>query len=235
MVCTQNAIYTPSTGYSGPDSFTYKANDGAADSNLATATIDVLVPPNSPPTATGQSQTVGFNQPKLITLAGSDTDSAALTFAIVSPPARGTLTIGATSCVPSGGGSSCTQAVTYTPNAGQTGADSFSFKVNDGTSDSAPATVTLNILNAPDRRRAHGVAADRRRGAEHAQAGDAGRRRHGQRRADLRHRQHALARHAEPALGAGLPAGGRRLELHGDHDLHPHVRLQRPRRLHLQG
>ena len=149
VVCTQNAVYTPNTGYSGPDSFTYKANDGAADSNLATATIDVLVPPNSPPTATGQSQTVGFNQPKQITLAGSDTDSAALTFAIVSPPAKGTLTIGATSCVPSGSGSSCSQVVTYTPNAGQTGADSFTFKVNDGTSDSAPATVTLNILNAP--------------------------------------------------------------------------------------
>ncbi len=33
--------YRPDTGYIGPDSFTYKANDGAADSNIATASIEV--------------------------------------------------------------------------------------------------------------------------------------------------------------------------------------------------
>lgn len=33
--------YTPASGYSGPDSFTYKANDGAADSNVATVSLTV--------------------------------------------------------------------------------------------------------------------------------------------------------------------------------------------------
>ncbi|MCG8017125.1 MAG: Ig-like domain-containing protein [Candidatus Thiodiazotropha sp. 'RUGA'] len=33
--------YTPNTGFTGVDSFTYLANDGAADSNLATVTVDV--------------------------------------------------------------------------------------------------------------------------------------------------------------------------------------------------
>jgi hypothetical protein len=33
--------YTPATGYSGPDSFTYKANDGTVDSNTATVSITV--------------------------------------------------------------------------------------------------------------------------------------------------------------------------------------------------
>src|SRR5437867_1876150 len=32
--------YTPTANYNGPDSFTYKANDGTADSNVATVTID---------------------------------------------------------------------------------------------------------------------------------------------------------------------------------------------------
>ncbi|MCJ7693675.1 MAG: DUF4982 domain-containing protein [Sedimentisphaerales bacterium] len=37
--------YTPDTGFSGTDSFTYKANDGTDDSNIATVTISVeLIP-----------------------------------------------------------------------------------------------------------------------------------------------------------------------------------------------
>jgi Ca2+-binding RTX toxin-like protein len=42
---TQNAngsfTYMPTAGYNGPDSYTYKANDGAADSNVATVSITV--------------------------------------------------------------------------------------------------------------------------------------------------------------------------------------------------
>src|SRR5207248_5846022 len=33
--------YTPDAPYSGPDSFTYKANDGQLDSNVATVTLTV--------------------------------------------------------------------------------------------------------------------------------------------------------------------------------------------------
>ena len=33
--------YTPTTGYSGPDSFTYHANDGTADSNIVTVSLTV--------------------------------------------------------------------------------------------------------------------------------------------------------------------------------------------------
>ena len=33
--------YTPTAGFGGSDSFTYKANDGSADSNVATVNIDV--------------------------------------------------------------------------------------------------------------------------------------------------------------------------------------------------
>ncbi len=36
--------YTPTTNYVGPDSFTYHANDGALDSNIATVSITVSVP-----------------------------------------------------------------------------------------------------------------------------------------------------------------------------------------------
>ena len=33
--------YTPTNGYNGPDSFTYKANDGTADSNTVTVSLNV--------------------------------------------------------------------------------------------------------------------------------------------------------------------------------------------------
>ena len=41
--------YTPAAGFSGSDSFTYRANDGNADSSAATVTITVNPPPPSPP------------------------------------------------------------------------------------------------------------------------------------------------------------------------------------------
>jgi hypothetical protein len=36
-----NLTYMPAAGYSGPDSFTFKANDGTMDSNIATVNITV--------------------------------------------------------------------------------------------------------------------------------------------------------------------------------------------------
>ena len=39
--------YTPTAGYSGPDSFTYKANDGTANSNTVTVSLTVMRRPGS--------------------------------------------------------------------------------------------------------------------------------------------------------------------------------------------
>src|SRR5205085_2085364 len=48
--------YAPAANYNGSDSFTYKANDGALDSNVATVAI-TITPVNDPPVAVNDSAT----------------------------------------------------------------------------------------------------------------------------------------------------------------------------------
>ncbi|PYR92017.1 MAG: hypothetical protein DMF84_14655, partial [Acidobacteria bacterium] len=233
--------YTPAANYNGPDSFTYKANDGALDSNIATVTITVTsvndlptisaiadqattsgtavgplavtvgdvetaaasltltavssnltlvpaanivfggsganrtvtvtpvagqtgtatvtvtvadgnsgtasdpfvvtvtapVPTNKPPVANAQSVGAATNTAKSIVLTASDPDNDPLTFTVVAAPTHGTVTGTAPN-------------LTYTPATGYTGADSFTFKANDGKVDSNIATVTITI-NAGNR------------------------------------------------------------------------------------
>lgn len=101
---------------------------------------------NSPPTAVPQEITGDRAVPLKITLVGTDPDVGnTLTYLIVSLPLSGDLTDGTTtlSSVPhqlSG------DMVIYDARAGALGIDSFQFKVNDGTEDSSPATVTINIV-----------------------------------------------------------------------------------------
>ena len=52
-----NRTYTPEANYNGPDSFTFRANDGQVDSNIATVSITVTAV-NDAPVANSQSVTV---------------------------------------------------------------------------------------------------------------------------------------------------------------------------------
>ena len=113
-----------------------EAADGA-NGTIVEAAIDTLVinasdGGNTPPTADDQSVTASEDTAVSITLTGADFNGDSLTYSIASGPSLGVL---------SGSG----QTRTYTPNAGQTGTDSFTFVTNDGTDDSAPATVTITI------------------------------------------------------------------------------------------
>ena len=44
-------VYTPNGGFSGTDSFTYKANNGSVDSNPATVAITISADPSQEMTA----------------------------------------------------------------------------------------------------------------------------------------------------------------------------------------
>lgn len=135
-----HCTYTPAAGFEGTHTITYKVNDGWWDSGNATVTIEV----GSAPTADSQTMQTCKGVPKMIILTGADgcDEPATLAFSIVTQPTGGTL--GA--ITPLAGGHSA--SVVYTPNSLPMpfcGADSFTFKVNDGVRDSSPASVTVNV------------------------------------------------------------------------------------------
>jgi len=121
---------------------TYTLRLTASDSASLSATDDVVITvnaasANTAPVANAQSATTAEDSAKALTLSGSDANNDALSFAIVTQPANGTL-------------SGSAPSVTYTPAANYNGADSFTFKVNDGKADSAAATVSLTVTAVND-------------------------------------------------------------------------------------
>ena len=128
-----DVTYHPTDAYRGPDSFTFKANDGDLDSNTATVTITV----NAVPVANPDSVSTDEDTALPITLTGSDADEGSLAYAIVDQPTQGDV--------------DCTDAdCTYTPDANYHGSDSFTFTVNDGIIDSSPATIEITVISVPD-------------------------------------------------------------------------------------
>ena len=135
-------LYTPDANFSGADSFTYRASDGAANSNTATVSITVN-PMNDAPVAVNDSYTTNEDTPLTIPAPGilvndSDPDGGTFTSILVVQP-----TLGFVNLNPNG-------SFTYTPNANANGADSFTYKANDGLADSNVANVTIIIMAAND-------------------------------------------------------------------------------------
>jgi hypothetical protein len=128
--------YTPDTLYQGSDSFTFTVE--AAGITSATGTVFLTVT-NMAPVADDQSISTTPGAAVDFTLSGSDSDGpGTLTYIITSQPTKGTLVV--------------TNApnATYTPTSeSYIGEDSFTFVVNDGWEDSAPATVSITISNLP--------------------------------------------------------------------------------------
>jgi len=127
-----NFTYTPNPGYLGPDRFTFKVNDGALDSGIATVAITVA-PPNHPPVASRQTVTVVAGTRTTVPLAVLDADGNPLRCAILGGPQNGRLSGLGTNYV-------------YVPNPGFTGTDSFTYKAWDGYAFSDAAVVTVNVV-----------------------------------------------------------------------------------------
>jgi hypothetical protein len=130
-------VYSPAANYNGADSFTFRVSDETETSDAATVNIDVK-PVNDIPVASSQTLTATAGQAMEITLTASDSDGNALTFDIVEGAKRGTLgqVVSTTSA---------SAKVSYTPNSGESGSDSFTFRTTDGSEYSELATVSITI------------------------------------------------------------------------------------------
>ena len=130
-----NRTYTPAPNYFGPDSFTFKVNDGLVDSAPATVSLNVL-PVNDPPVAFSQAVALDEDTLAAITLGAFDADGDALVFT-VGAPAHGALT-------------GTPPNLSYRPHTNYFGPDSFTFSVSDGLTSSVPATVSLTVRSVND-------------------------------------------------------------------------------------
>ena len=136
--------YTPNANYTGADSFTFSVKDANGLSSAA-ATIAVTVNTiNTAPTVTDGTLKTRPGEAINGKLTAADVDGDTLTYVIVTPPTTGTVVPNTTS--PNTGYPN----FTYTPGIGigatTAATDTFTYKANDGTSDSATnATVTVTI------------------------------------------------------------------------------------------
>ena len=123
--------YTPQGMYSGADTFRYTVSDGT---DTASAAVSVTV--NTPPTVLGDTARTAFETAIVIEVLANDSDADGddLTVTAVTTPTSGTARI-----------TSNNTRVTYTPQSGYSGADTFDYTVSDGTdSDTASVSVTVN-------------------------------------------------------------------------------------------
>jgi VCBS repeat-containing protein len=145
-------IYEPYQDFNGTDSFTYKANDGSSDSNVATVTITVNSIDDEP-IAVDDSVTTDEDVPVDIDVLGNDkglTDTP-IGLAVEIPPQHGTAEV-IEGPIPSNITDMVSGAyVRYTPAANFNGQDSFSYTVTDVDGDSSTATVwvTVNPVKYP--------------------------------------------------------------------------------------
>lgn len=131
--------YETFTGISpsgGEITFTISDLDTSDDwASISELTISCESFDTAPPVAFDQNVRTPPSTPLDITLNGSGSN---LTFAVVSGPIGGTL-------------SGTEPDLTYTPNGGFLGTDSFNFTVSDGESTSAEATVSITVAeNGPN-------------------------------------------------------------------------------------
>ncbi|MBI2709271.1 MAG: tandem-95 repeat protein [Actinobacteria bacterium] len=122
--------YTPAPGFTGSDSFDYTLSDGT---RTATATVSVTV--WAAPVATGDSATTDMATAVTVDVLANDSVDPSLTASVdsVGTPGNGTALV-------NGDGT-----ITYTPDAGFSGTDSFTYTLSDGAGSTDTATVSVTV------------------------------------------------------------------------------------------
>jgi hypothetical protein len=134
--------YVPDANYYGPDSFTFQANDGIAESNVATVRIEVL-PVNDPPAVLSDSAGTTEDTPVTVAVLANDSagpanEDQALAVTGVADPAHGAATANADG------------TITYAPDLDYNGLDTFSYTACDAGGACASSDVTIAVATVND-------------------------------------------------------------------------------------
>jgi VCBS repeat-containing protein len=132
--------YQPAAGFTGLDTFSYTASDGAATDN-AQVIVTVQSGPGAPVAVddnytTDQGVPLNIGQLEGVLANDLDPKGTGLTANLVTPPTHGTLNL-----LPDGG-------FTYTPALDFNGTESFTYQANDGVQTSNVATAEIQVQAA---------------------------------------------------------------------------------------
>ncbi|MCA9151204.1 MAG: tandem-95 repeat protein, partial [Planctomycetales bacterium] len=135
--------YRPDANYYGTDSFSYQLSDGIDVSGIATVTLNVISVNDAPVAvndtyATTAGNSIDINAVRGVLQNDTDIEDDTLTAELVSGPTHGTLTLNTDG------------SLSYQPEAGYMGTDTFTYRANDGAANSSAATVTLSIVSLED-------------------------------------------------------------------------------------
>lgn len=132
--------YTPKADWHGEDKFTatIKNADGTVTERVVTVTVD---PVNDAPVAKADAASTAFGKPVVMTVLAndSDVDGDTLTIKSLGAAANGTVVKNADG------------TVTYTPKAGFSGTDSFTYVTTDGNGGEATAKATVTVAADPSK------------------------------------------------------------------------------------
>ena len=131
---SRTVTYTPATGFSGTDSFTYSATSPGGTSATGTITLTIAA---SKPVAAVVSMTVDLNTPSTLDLGPFIAGSGVTGVAIPNAPAHGSVAVNGTK-------------VTYTPRHDFFGSDSFTYMAFGNAGNSEPGIVNVTVIGRPD-------------------------------------------------------------------------------------
>jgi outer membrane protein OmpA-like peptidoglycan-associated protein len=131
--------YTPNNNFTGTDSFNYTISDGNGQTATASVTITIAVP-NQNPVAVDDTASTAFETPVVINVVSNDYDPDSNSVCVSGIAMQA----GNGSAVASANGSD----ITYTPNSGFSGVDTFMYTACDGVGGSATATVSVTVAVA---------------------------------------------------------------------------------------
>ncbi|MDB5761252.1 MAG: hypothetical protein JWQ21_247 [Herminiimonas sp.] len=190
--------YTPASGYTGTDSFSYTATGPGGISAAATVSIAVST---LPPAAGAAAMTVQLNTPATLDLAPFITGSAISGVSVAAAPGHGAVTVNGTK-------------VTFTPVNNYFGADAFSYLAYGSGGTSAAAAVSVTVVGRPDPSKDPGVIALIGSQVETARRFSRAQISNFQARLETLHRSPGGAENndaaADPAIGSGAEAGASR-------------------------